>query len=34
MSWRRTILPEAQEDIEALDGSQRIQVRKAIDKVS
>lgn len=34
MSWRRTILPQAQKDIEALDGSQRIQVRKAIDKVS
>lgn len=34
MSWRRTILPEAQKEIEALDGSQRIQVRKAINKVS
>lgn len=34
MSWHRTILPEAMDDIASLDGPQRGQVRKAINKVS
>ncbi len=34
MSWHRTILPEAMDDIASLDGPQRVQVRKAINKVS
>ena len=34
MNWRVEYLPEAQKDIRDLDGSQRILVRKAIQKVS
>ena len=34
MSWTVNYLPEAVEDLRALDGSQRILVRKAIQKVS
>ena len=31
--WELSFLPEAREDLRALDGSQRIRVVKAIDKV-
>ena len=34
MSWRVVYLPEAEKDLKALDGSQRILVLKAIKKVS
>ena len=34
MSWRVAYLPEAMDDFDHLDGSQRILVRKAIVKVS
>ena len=34
MSWTVSYLPEAVDDLRALDGSQRILVRKAIQKVS
>lgn len=34
MTWHIKYLPEAQKDIEKLDGSQRILVLKAIKKVS
>lgn len=34
MSWQVKFLPEALKDFERLDGSQRILVRKAIEKVS
>ena len=33
MSWKERYLPEAAEDIEALDRHRQIAVRKAIDKV-
>ena len=33
MSWEVKYLPEVLDDFRALDGSQRIQVRKAIKKV-
>ena len=33
MSWTLRYLPEVDEDYEKLDGSQRLLVRKAIDKV-
>ena len=33
MSWEIRYLPEVLEDFQALDGSQRILVRKAIEKV-
>jgi len=33
MSWEVMYLPEAVKDLRALDGSQRILVRKAIEKV-
>ncbi len=33
MNWKVTYLPEAEKDLENLDGSQRILVRKAIKKV-
>lgn len=34
MSWRIKMLPEAEKDLAKLDGSQIIQVKKAIRKVS
>lgn len=34
MKWDITYLPEALDDLRRLDGSQRILVRKAIQKVS
>ncbi len=34
MSWNVRYLPEAEKDLMSLDGSQRILVRKAIQKVS
>ena len=34
MSWKVVYLPEAEKDLKALDGSQRILVLKAIKKVS
>ncbi len=34
MNWSVTYLPEALDDLKALDGSQRLLVRKAIAKVS
>ena len=34
MSWAVSYLPEALDDLRALDGSQRVLVRKAIKKVS
>lgn len=34
MNWKVTYLPEALEDFRKLDGSQKLLVRKAIDKVS
>lgn len=34
MSWQVSYLPEAEKDLESLDGSQRLIVRKAIKKVS
>lgn len=33
MNWELTYLPEAADDLRALDGSQRLQVLKAIKKV-
>lgn len=33
MSWKLSYLPEAEKDLKALDGSQRILVLKAIKKV-
>lgn len=33
MSWKLSYLPEAEKDLKALDGSQRIFVLKAIKKV-
>ena len=33
MTWELSFLPEAQEDLRSLDGSQRIRVAKAIAKV-
>ena len=33
MSWNVNYLPEALEDLRRLDGSQRILIRKAIQKV-
>ena len=33
MTWELSFLPEAQEDLRSLDGSQRIRVVKAIAKV-
>lgn len=33
MSWEVRYLPEALDDLQALDGSQRILVKKAIEKV-
>ena len=33
MSWKLSYLPEAEKDLNALDGSQRILVLKAIKKV-
>ena len=33
MSWEVRYLPEVLDDFRALDGSQRILVRKAIEKV-
>ena len=32
MSWKLSYLPEAEKDLKALDGSQRILVLKAIKK--
>lgn len=34
MSWKVDYLPEALEDLRKLDGSQKILIRKAIQKVS
>ncbi len=34
MNWRIDYLPEARDDLRNLDGTQRLQVRKAIAKVS
>ena len=34
MNWKVVFLPEAMEDFRRLDGSQKILVRKAINKVS
>ena len=34
MSWEIQYLPEALDDLRRLDGSQRVQVLKAIKKVS
>ncbi|MDR0924667.1 MAG: type II toxin-antitoxin system RelE/ParE family toxin [Hungatella sp.] len=34
MNWKVSYLPEALEDLRKLDGSQRILIRKAIQKVS
>lgn len=34
MMWQVQYLPEAQEDLRKLDGSQRLLVRKAIQKVA
>lgn len=34
MNWKVTYLPEALEDFRKLDGSQKLLVRKAINKVS
>lgn len=34
MNWKVTYLPEVLEDFRKLDGSQKLLVRKAIDKVS
>lgn len=34
MSWNVNYLPEALEDLRRLDGSQRILIRKAIQKIS
>ena len=34
MSWKIKFLPEAEEDFQKLDGSNRILVRKALKKVS
>jgi len=34
MNWRVEYLPEAHDDLRKLDGSQRLLVRKAIEKVS
>ena len=33
MTWELSFLPEAQDDLRSLDGSQRIRVVKAIAKV-
>ena len=33
MKWRLTFLPEAEEDFDKLDGSQKIIVRKALAKI-
>ncbi len=34
MSWKIDILPEAKRDLAKLDGSQKIEVRKAVRKVA
>ena len=34
MSWQVKYLPQAVEDLRKLDGSQRLLIRKAIDKVA